>query len=231
MSVIYDAMAQRFLAGEFSGPAYEWDSWRSTFYFMSLDADIVERLAVLSDEAVNAMTLAMLEWVCARHAREPMVAQVLEYIDAVWTSNLTGEPVALVEFDGEIWRGPTLEPLRFSQLIANEIPYEASEDGNFLARASWAYHLALHIVGSQRASFVAWFDENLRSLAAAYPFGQPRWRSIFDEAFAPARRCPPNMLLGTVPHDAAGIERGIHEQVNRTKANRYLTALIVPASS
>lgn len=222
MSVVFDSVVPLFSADEFLIADYEWDSWRSTEYFMFLDAEIIQPLSLLNDEAVAALTLAMVEWVCARHGREPMTAQVLEYVDAVWTAAMTGGSVALREFESEAWRGPVLEPLRFAQLIASEIPYEADEDGNFLARASWAYHLARHVVGTQRATFETWFQENLRSLQATHPFGNPGWRSIFDETFSAVTLCPPSILVRPGPVDPTEVERGIREQVRRTEGNRYL---------
>jgi hypothetical protein len=223
MSIIFDNVTHHFSPDAVYTEVYAWDSWQSTSYFMFLDEALLSRLAPLSDNAVIGFGLAMTEWICARYFREMRSLGPLEYIDSVWAGTLQDIPVAFVEFADADWQGPILGPLRFAQLIAADLQFEAQADGGFAARACWAYHLAVHVLGSQRAVFAAWADASLQILSANHKRESPRWVSIFDTEFIAERKCPPDAFCRHDSYNPDRIDQYIAEHSSRIMKSTYLT--------
>jgi hypothetical protein len=223
MSIIFDSIFPQFSVGEVPATDYPWDGWQSTTYFMFIDDAFYARLMPLSDAAATSFALAITEWICARYFQETRTREVLEYIDAVWAASLCNVPVAFIEFPDEDWQGPVLGPLRFAQLIAADLQFEARGDGDFGSRACWAYNLAAYVIGAHKPAFDRWIDECFEVLERHHRLQKPIWNSIFDTEFANDDRCPPNAFCRFGSYDPAKIQQYIDEHMSRVRQSVYLT--------
>lgn len=220
MSVVYDIACRAFDRDADRTIRFEWDGWRSTFYFYHVDVDLSPQLDLLSDPAVAALSLGAVEWICARFWWDPATRDVMQFVNAAWGMQLSAASCEWIEFDDEEWQGPIRGPLRSAQLIALDTVFCKTQNDSLFKRACWACNLARHVIGEpERERFTSWLEQSLHRLQQHHPYEVPVAASIFDEAFpAPAPVAPP-AVCPDLPYDPADIQRYVREQMTRIGAD------------
>lgn len=224
MSLVFDMAKSHFTREAALSARFEWDEWKTTYYFYFVDPDQAAQLGPLSDPAIAAFALAVTEWVCARFWPDPGAAKVLQFIDAAWIQQLKVGNCEQIEFDQAAWQGSIRGPLRYAQLIAADTIFDGAEDGDRVARACWASNLALHVIHeSEREQFKAWMSECLERLAQFHPYEILEPASIFDDYPEPDQVAPA-VLRPDLPYDPADTQRYVREHMARISAtNPYVS--------
>ncbi|MEM7056550.1 MAG: hypothetical protein AAF557_03105 [Pseudomonadota bacterium] len=220
---MFDEIRPFFKEADIFGLEYPWDEWDSASYFMKIDESFAASIDTITDVAQEALILSTVEWICARHNREPRSMEVLSYIDAAWAALLSERSISFEEFSEDTWLGPVLGPLRYAQQLTVVRHLEDGHNRATLPRACWARNLVLHIIGAaHRSMFIRWTEMSVSTLNEHHQFEEPRWHSIFAPKFSNNDLCPPDAFSMFNSYDPQMRSVYADKHMDRVSDSRFL---------
>jgi hypothetical protein len=206
---------------------HSWDQWCYTDYFFDPDPAIMDRLNLVSDAGLGALTIALLEWQCFHFDSCDQAALAQEYADAAWIGLHSPGACAHVSLDHSEWAGPANGPLRAASLFVNDVLFDAAIDGQFALRACWAIRLARHCCEmSLLGNLEDWLAECIQRLVAIAPkVERVAPEDLFFPTFAPPAAVSPTQLSTAAPFLVVSMSRDMENHYSRIGfQNRFLRA-------
>jgi len=184
---------------------YEWQDWRAFDYCQPVDDEFVGRCSSLLEQAVNAFTIAVAEWLMFRYDRVSNDATPYLHLESAWCANVARQYSWPVEFPREKWKGPIRRPMFVGIVLVNHPLYELEYDEETISPTAMLSKLLQHVLPDS-TQFLEWRKRCLERLERFYrrededPLNdlfedQPRVPLVPREIFDPAFDFTPDMAL------------------------------------
>ena len=176
---------------------YAWDDWDYTDYLFEVRNDLLSKFSTLDALANRALTIGASEWIAVRLSNYSEHTELLNYLDAAWTTMQRPYHCDPIELDQSDWNGPIRGLMRSSMLIVDESTYAAEQDSGHALRTCWALTLAHHVIPNDFIlGFEDWVETCFERLSRTNKWsGDKKYHDIFDPYFIAGNLVSPTSLV------------------------------------
>ena len=183
-------------------PGFAWDEHDLKPYFYFLPVELHDRLLELTPNASLALAIGSANWILARLAPFDADRPARDFVQAMWADIAREWRCHWYSPEDEDYAGPVRGPMIMAMSILYDVLEQIGDNPVIADRATWMHNLALHVLESD-AAYKVWFYQVVERLERwhSWEIEGGREPDIFDPSFPRGGPVAAEVLVPEMPYN------------------------------